>query len=82
VDADQIAELSDAALQQYVEGVAGPIEIAEEDGEFAVWVHFRSEATLADGRRRLSWHQKTGLGSSWREAMEFLAMSVADDEAD
>jgi hypothetical protein len=82
VDADQIAKLSDGELQQYVEGIAGQIEIAEEDGEYAASVHFKTETTLPDGRRRLRWHQKSGLGGSRREAMEFLAVSIAQDEAD
>jgi hypothetical protein len=79
VDAVQISKLSDADLRQYVERIAGPIEITEEDGQVAAWVHFKTDKASPDGRRKLSWHQKTGLGSSWREAMEFLAESVADD---
>lgn len=79
MDADQIAKLSDAELQQHLEGIAGPIEIAEEDGQYAASVHFKTETTLPDGRRRLSWHQHSGLGSSWREAMEFLAESVSGE---
>ena len=81
--ADQIAELTDAELQQYVEGIAGPIEITEEDGRYAALVHFKTESTLPDGRRRLGWHQKSGLDISWREAMEFLAaLSAATKAAD
>jgi hypothetical protein len=82
VDADQIAKLSDGELQQYVEGIAGQIEIAEEDGRIRAWVNFKTETTLPDARRRLSWHQKSGLGGSRREAMEFLAVSIAQDDAD
>ena len=78
----QPAKLNDAELQQYVEGIAGQIKIAEEDGHYAASVHFKTENTFPDGRRRLGWHQKSGLGSSWREAMEFLAQSVAQDEVD
>ena len=81
VDAAQIGKLTDAELQQYVEGIAGQIEIAEENGQFAAWVHFKTEDKLPDGHRRLSWHQQSGHGRSWREAMEFLAQSIADDQA-
>jgi hypothetical protein len=80
MNADQIAKLTDAELQEYVEGIAGPIEITEEDGQYAAWVHFKTESKLPDGRRRLGWHQKSGLGISWREAMEFLAASIGSDE--
>lgn len=81
MNADRIARLTDAELQQYVEGIAGPIEITEEDGHHAAMVHFKTESTLSDGRRRLGWHQKSGFGISWREAMEFLAASIGSDEA-
>ncbi len=76
---DQIADLTDAELRQYVEEAAGEIEIADEDGGYAAWVHFRTEATLADGRRPMSWHQHSGLGGSLREVMEFLTSSIAGD---
>ena len=42
MDADRIAKLTDGELQRYVEGIAGQIQIAEEDGEYAAWVHFKN----------------------------------------
>lgn len=82
MNAEQIAKLSDAELRQFIEGAAGEITIAEEDGQYAAWVHFRTEVTLPDGRRRLSWHQPSGHGSSLREAMEFLGRAIAREHAD
>ena len=79
MDRTDFDAFDDDALRDYVERQAaerkGNLTVMEEDGEFAASV--RSAHTPPGVPfRSATW---TGLGGSWREAMEYLAISLRDD---